>query len=86
MGLRPLSIIHWRFRFLVALPTVRDLLLRAKDLLFAANRTGDRLPAHAMPNSGGPPARTGETDFWPGAELGGGEAAARVRTPSQPAT
>jgi hypothetical protein len=39
--IRPLSIIHRRFRFLFALPTVRDLLLCAKHLFFAAMVTTD---------------------------------------------
>ena len=35
-GCVPLPIIHWRSRFLVASPTARDLLLRAKHLFVAA--------------------------------------------------
>jgi hypothetical protein len=32
--------VHWRFRFLVALPPVLDLLLCAKDLFVAARTMG----------------------------------------------
>jgi len=37
-GVRPLPIIHWRSRFLVASPTVRDLLLCAKHLFVEATQ------------------------------------------------
>src|SRR5262249_33219515 len=40
-GCSPCRYIYWRFRFLVASPTVRDLLLFAKHLFVAANGGSD---------------------------------------------